>query len=456
MYRIRPGKVLEASLIGGTLTIVATVAGAAVPGTALGHALNLSAGGVTLAMAIYGFIAAVLPVWVLLAPRDYLSSFLKIGTIALLVIGTILANPHLDAPAFNHTFFAGGPTVKGQIFPFLFITIMCGAISGFHALVSSGTTPKMMDKETQARTIGYGAMLIEGLVGVVAMIAAASLPVRDYYAMNTELSAMPAFHDRILQVAGAGGVEHINMYEDYTKESLRGRTGGAVTLAVGMAHIFDGAAQRFAPRAEEALKNLWKYWYHFAIMFEALFILTTIDAGTRIGRFLLQEVAGKIHPSLGISGGWPSAIISTALIVFGWAWFMNSDQFMTIWAMFGIANQMLAVIALAIVSAYLANVGKARYLWVTVLPMLVVMTTTSTAAVQMLIGQIDGICTQLGNTSVSMWKNQVLINATLQAACIAAMMISGFIVILSAALKIWKTTSGLKIDSRGFEPVLGK
>jgi carbon starvation protein len=455
MYKLRPGKVVEASLIGGVLTIGATVLGAAVPGTALGRALNLSANGVTWAMAIYGFIAAVLPVWVLLAPRDYLSSFLKIGTIALLVIGTILANPHLEAPKFNTTFFAGGPTVKGQIFPFLFITIMCGAISGFHALVSSGTTPKMMEKETHARRIGYGAMLIEGLVGVVAMIAAASLPVRDYYAMNTELSAMPKFHDKILQVAGAGGVEHINMYEDYTRESLRGRTGGAVTLAVGMAHIFDGAAHRFAPRAEEGLRSMWKYWYHFAIMFEALFILTTIDAGTRIGRFLLQEVAGKIHPSLGITGGWPSAVISTGLIVAGWGWAISANSMAGIWPMFGVANQMLAVIALAIVSAYLTNVGKAKYLWVTVLPMLFVIVTTSSAAAQMFLGQLDGITTQLHNPPATRdWTT--LFNACVTAGAIAAIMISSYIVILAAAMKIWKTTSGLTVEARGFEPVMGK
>jgi carbon starvation protein len=190
-------------------------------------------------------------------------------------------------------------------------------------------------------------------------------------------------------------------------------------------------------------------------MFEALFILTTIDAGTRIGRFLLQEVAGKIHPSLGISGGWPSAFICTALVVLGWAWFMNSDSFMTIWAMFGVANQMLAVIALAIVSAYLANVGKARYLWVTVLPMLFVMTTTSSAGVQMLLGQIDGIRTQLSNAP-AVRNTTTLFNAILMASCIIAIMLSGIIVIITAAMKIWSVTNGLKNEARGFEPVMGK
>ena len=358
-------------------------------------------------MAIYGFVASVLPVWVLLVPRDYLSSFLKIGTIALLVVGVLVANPTLHAPPINHTFLGGGPVVgtgnpklPGSIFPFLFITIMCGAISGFHALVSSGTTPKMVSKESDARTIGYGAMLIEGLVGVVAMIAAASLPVRDYYAMNTDLAKVPAYNDRILAVAGAGGVEHVGDYERLTQESLRGRTGGAVTLAVGMAHIFDEATPAAsAPAARApALDAMWKYWYHFAIMFEALFILTTIDAGTRIGRFLLQEVDGQDPPasSAGPTGG-PPPSSARCVIVAGWAWFMNSDQFSTIWAMFGIANQMLAVIALAVVSVWLVNEGRARYLWVTAGPMLCVLTTTTTAAAEMLAGQIDGIRTQLAN-----------------------------------------------------------
>jgi carbon starvation protein len=259
---------------------------------------------------------------------------------------------------------------------------------------------------------------------------------------------MPKYSQQILAIAGPHGIEDIGVYEDLTHESLRGRTGGAVTLAVGMAHIFDGAAQRFASGAQVTLKSLWKYWYHFAIMFEALFILTTIDAGTRIGRFLLQEVAGKIHPSFGISGGWISAILCTALIVFGWAWFMQSDNFMTIWAMFGIANQMLAVIALAIVSAYLVNVGKAKYLWVTVLPLLWVATTTSTAAVQMFMIQLDGIHTQLANPP-AIRNTGTLFNATLMASCIGAMLLSGFIVIISAAVKIWKGTNGLRSDSAG-------
>jgi carbon starvation protein len=383
MYRIRKGHVIEASIIGGLLTLSATVAGGWIAHHSIGRSLNLTGDQVLIAMAVYGFVAAVLPVWVLLVPRDYLSSFLKIGTILVLVVGVIVANPKLTAPAVNHVFISGGPAVAGKIFPFLFITIMCGAISGFHALVSSGTTSKMLRKETDARTIGYGAMLMEGLVAVVAMIAAATLPVGDYYSMNTDLVLMPKFHDRILLTIPSGEIEHIGDYELWTQESLRGRTGGGVTLAVGMANVFDKAIGGGA-------QWLWKYWYHFAIMFEALFILTTIDAGTRIGRFLLQELLGKaIHPKFGDTSWWPAALLSTAVIVGGWSYFITSGDFAAIWAMFGVANQMLAVIALSVVSVYLVNEGRAKYLPVTVLPMMLVMTTTSTAAVEILTTKIE-------------------------------------------------------------------
>ncbi len=445
MYRLRKGATVEASLIGGALTIAATIAGGWLAHSRFASAFDLSTEQVKWAMGIYGFIAAVLPVWVLLTPRDYLSSFLKIGTILVLVIGTLIANPKFEAPAFNSVFVGGGPIIAGKIFPFLFITIMCGAISGFHALVSSGTTPKMITRESHARTIGYGAMLIEGLVGVVAMIAAAALPVQDYYAMNMRLDAAPKFEKSIALVGGGGGIEHLNQYETLTQESLHGRVGGAVTLAVGMAHIFDGFARRFS--SGEWLDAMWKYWYHFAIMFEALFILTTIDAGTRIGRFLLQEVAGKFHPQLGIAGGWPSAIISTAVMVVSWTYFMGIDSFNVIWAMFGIANQMLAVIALAIVTAYLFNVGKGKYAWVTVLPMCVVFTTTSSAAVTMLAGLTDGIRAQIHANGFSL-ANATLRNALIQSALILVQLVCAIIVIVACAMRVWRVSEGEK--QRGF------
>jgi carbon starvation protein len=433
MYKLRPGHVVEASLIGAALTLLATFLGGFVHGSSIEHWFEMRDTSVVWCMAIYGFVASVLPVWVLLCPRDYLSSFLKIGTILLLVGGCLIANPKLEAPALNTMFFNGGPTVKGTIFPFLFITIMCGAISGFHALVSSGTTPKMIKREGDARTIGYGSMLIEGLVGCTAMIAAAALPLGDYYAMNTELGNVPAFHDRFVEIGA--NVDHLNVYEARTQETLRGRTGGAVTLAVGMAHIFDQASSKVIG----SIEKMWKYWYHFAIMFEALFILTTIDTGTRIGRFLLQEVMGLAHPKLGDTSWWPGAIISTTLIVAGWAYFINANSMAAIWPMFGVANQMLAVIALAIVSAFLVNEGKTRYLWVTVLPMLAVMTTTSTAAVELLIGQINGFLTQLKNEGDAR-KTTQMINSLVQGLLILSMLVCGLTVIISAAIRVWKTS----------------
>jgi carbon starvation protein len=428
MYRIRKGKVIEASIIGGILTLAATVAGGWIAHHAIGQSLNLTGNQVLIAMAIYGFVAAVLPVWVLLVPRDYLSSFLKIGTIALLVVGVILANPKMHAPAVNHVFINGGPAVVGKIFPFLFITIMCGAISGFHSLVSSGTTSKMLRRESDARMIGYGAMLMEGLVGVVALIAASTLSVGDYYAMNTDLSVMPKYHDRILMIPG-GEIEHMGDYERLTQESLRGRTGGGVTLAVGMAAVFS----QINGKAEW----LWKYWYHFAIMFEALFILTTIDAGTRIGRFLLQEMLGKtIHPKLGDTRWWPAAILSTALIVIGWSYFITSGDFAAIWAMFGVANQMLAVIALAIISVYLVNEGREKYLLVTVLPLLLVMTTTSTAAVEILSGTLTTLRTNLAKPNRVASDAAMVRGCIITASLLVGMLSCTVIILANAAWKI--------------------
>jgi carbon starvation protein len=434
MYRLRRGRIIEASLIGGVLVLAATFAGGFIAHSRVGAWFNLTANQVILWMAAYGFIASVLPVWVLLVPRDYLSSFLKSGTIFVLVGGVIIANPKMEAPSFNRIFAHGGPAVPGNIFPFLFITIMCGAISGFHALVSSGTTPKMVRRESDARAIGYGAMLMEGLVGVVALIAASTLPVQDYYGLNTSLADVPVFHDRILQVGG--GVEHLTLYEQRTQETLRGRASGAVTLAVGMANIFDQAAGRFFARGRSTLEAVWKYWYHFAIMFEALFILTTIDAGTRIGRFLLQEAAGKvIHPKLAQTDWWPGAVVSTALIVLGWAYFINANEMKMIWPMFGIANQMLAVIALAVLSAYLANEGRARYLWVTVLPMLFVATTTFTAAAQLLALQTSGLLVQWHNVPAD--RNvPAIVHAGVLSALILGMMICGAIILLAAAGRV--------------------
>ncbi len=405
MYRIRKGHVLEASVIGGLMTLGAVYVGGFIDNPesivySFRDLFNLSEYGISVGMAVYGFIASVLPVWMLLCPRDYLSSFLKIGTITLLVFGVIIANPTLQAPALNTLFMEKGPILgdPSPLFPFMFITIMCGAISGFHALVSSGTTPKMIKKESQARTIGYGAMMIEGLVGIVALIAAASLPNSHYYQMNTAWADVPKYHQEITELAKMDDAKTppLSQIENQVGETLQGRTGGAVTLAVGMSEIFDGAARNILGAASEGVKFLEKlipYWYHFAIMFEALFILTTIDTGTRVGRFLIQEIFGRVRPAWGKPDHLASSILATALMVGGWFYFINANSMAGIWPMFGVANQMLAVMALAIVTVALVHAGKARFAWVTVVPMLFVLTTTSVTAVMMIQRQLKVIHT---------------------------------------------------------------
>jgi len=388
MYLFRPGKVVEASLLGGALVLAATWGGSMVPGSSLEPWFQLDRTSTVMALCGYGFVASVLPVWLLLCPRDYISSFLKIGTIALLIVGTCLANPVLAHRAIEPTFAAGGPTFPGTLFPFVFICVMCGAISGFHSLVSSGTTPKMVDRESDVRPIGYGAMLLEGVVGIVALIAAASIDPRLYYDMNVDLRLVEKFQPQIdalhRELGQAGNLEHLDLgtVEQRVEETLRGRTGGAVTLAVGMAQILTKPLERLG-WGEEAVAPYWKYWFHFAIMFEALFILTTIDTGTRIARFLLQENMGKFHPAWGRTGWLPSALLSSLLITSAWGWLVATGSIDTIWPMFGIANQLLAVVALAVVGTWLIRSGRSAYLPVVVLPMIFVLCTTLSAGTVM-------------------------------------------------------------------------
>lgn len=387
MYKLRKGKVVEASLIGAAGVLAATVVGNWIPGSPLGSFFSLSRDQTILAITTYGFIASVLPVWLLLCPRDYLSSFLKIGTIALLVIGVLIANPELRAPTVNPVFKDGGPTFPwGGIFPFVFICIMCGAVSGFHALVSSGTTPKMVDKESHIRPIGFGSMLIEGLVGVVALIAAASLDPEIYYDINIDQNQVANYQgklDQLYQLLGEKDLEHLDLAQlekNVGNETLRGRTGGAVTLAVGMSMILTKPLHQIGLPFEDVMK----YWYHFAIMFEALFILTTIDTGTRIARFLLQEALGKVHPRFSQTDWLPGAVLATLVVTAGWGVLIYTGSIDTIWPMFGIANQLLAVVALCLVTTLLVNTGRGRYAPVTLLPMLFVTLTTMTAGAKMM------------------------------------------------------------------------
>ncbi len=377
MYRIRKGAVTEASLIGAVLVLVATWAGRHVAESeTLAPIFQLTGGQVTAAMMAYGFIASVLPVWLLLCPRDYLSSYLKIGTIAILVVGTLIANPKIQLPPITPFIDGTGPVIAGKLFPFVFITIMCGAISGFHALVGSGTTPKMISKEGHARTIGYGAMLIEGLVGIVALIAVSSLPAQDYFAINTQLEKMSDPKVRAaLAAAHFDGEDHLPALEAQVNEQLRGRSGGAVSLAVGMANVLAPEGSPF--------HGYVNYWYHFAIMFEALFILTTIDTGTRIARFLLQEAMGVVVPRLGEPSSVVGAVLATSVVVGCWGWLIATGNVDTVWPMFGIANQLLAVIALSVASVWIVNQGRGRYVWVTLGPLAFVTTTTMTAGVEL-------------------------------------------------------------------------
>jgi carbon starvation protein len=377
MYRFRKGRITEATLIGVVGLLLAVYLGGRIADSSWAQAFTLSRNTVTILMAAYGFIASVLPVWMLLCPRDYLSSYLKIGTIAFLIIGVILVHPNLNMPAFTPFTAGGGPVIPGKVYPFVFITIACGAISGFHALVASGTTPKMIAKETDARMIGYGSMLMEGVVGVVALIAATSLFPGDYFAINTaqKTDAQKAAYVRMVDEHSAQGFDlkpqEIDRLEHESGEkNLRGRTGGAVTLALGIAKIFD---------AIPGLRGLMKYWYHFAIMFEALFILTTIDTGTRVGRFLMGEFGGRAYKRFDEPNWQPGAIITTAIVVLAWAAFIWSGSISTIWPMFGIANQLLAAVALCVATTIIINSGKARYCWVTILPLSFVGSTTLVA-----------------------------------------------------------------------------
>ncbi len=361
MYRIRPGKIVEASVIGIVMTLGAVFLGSLVPSSFLAPYFTLSREGIIISLTVYGFFASVLPVWLLLAPRDYLSSYMKIGTIAALVIGVFIVAPEMKMPAITEFIHGGGPIIPGKVYPFVFITIACGAISGFHSLVASGTTPKMLNNESEARMIGYGAMLMEGLVGIIALIAASSLWPADYFAINLTAEKFQSL-----------GLSPVNLADLSAQvgETVAGRPGGAVSLAVGFAQIFSSIP---------GMRGLMSYWYHFAIMFEALFILTTIDAGTRVARFMVQEFVGRIWKPFERTNWIPGAVIATGLVVFAWGYFIWNGSISTIWPMFGTANQLLAGIALAVATSAIINAGKVRYAWVTFVPMLFVSITTLVA-----------------------------------------------------------------------------
>jgi carbon starvation protein len=382
---IRPGRIGEMSLIGFVLLMLSIVYGRYVAiDPVLAPLFNYSGEQLSLMLIAYGFIASVLPVWILLAPRDYLSTFLKIGTICGLALGIFFVMPDLKMPALTKFVDGTGPVFAGSLFPFLFITIACGAVSGFHALVSSGTTPKMLDNEISMRFIGYGAMLMESFVAIMALIAASTLEPGLYFAMNSPpavLGTTPETAATAISNLGFAITPDVlrNAAAMVGESTILSRTGGAPTLALGMAEILSNAIGG---------KALMAFWYHFAILFEALFILTTIDAGTRVARFMIQDLVGMVSPTLKETHSWTGNIAATTIAVSGWGYFLYQGVIdplggiNTLWPLFGIANQMLACIALILCTVVLFKMKRERYAWVTIAPAIWVATCTLTAGWQ--------------------------------------------------------------------------
>jgi carbon starvation protein len=368
MNKLRPGKITEASVIGVTLVAACIILGEPLSRSPWAHYFLYSKTNLSIILAVYGMLASILPVWLLLAPRDYLSSYMKIGTVLLLFLGIVWVRPNLSVPAFTAFVHGGGPIVPGKVWPYVCITIACGAISGFHCLISSGTTPKMIASEKDIRMIGYGAMLVEGFVSLMALIAACVLLPGDYFAINVP----PA----VFQKMGLA-VTNLPAMSLAVGEHLEGRAGGAVSLAVGMAQIFASIP---------GLKALLSYWYHFAIMFEALFILTTIDAGTRVARYLTQEVLGTVYKPFGKTDWWPGVFFTSALVCAAWGGMLLAGNISTIWPMFGVANQLLSAIALAIGTTFIMKRTKPVYSLVTFVPYVFMMSTTAVAGVMNIFG----------------------------------------------------------------------
>lgn len=362
---IRKGKVGEVSIIGVVLLLLAVIFGKNIQGLSLAQFFTFNEQQITFLLMGYGLIASALPVWMLLAPRDYLSTYMKIGTIALLAVGVFFMAPNIVFPPVTQFAAGGGPIIPGALFPYLFITIACGAISGFHSLISSGTTPKMIKKESEARAIGYGAMLVEGFVSIMALIAATTLSTGDYFLINSPLT-----QDALAKLGFIP--DKLQWFEQQIGISLAHRTGGAVTLAIGMANILSSIP---------GMKALVAYWYNFILMFEALFILTTIDAGTRVARFIVQESAGYFYKPLKNYTWMPGLIVTSVFVVLCWGYLILTGSIATIWPMFGISNQLLAGIALIIGSTILIKMKKLRFVWITIVPAAFVLAVTLTASV---------------------------------------------------------------------------
>jgi len=411
MFKWRGGShraITRGTIVGVVLLILAVVFGKVVQDSSWAYYFRFDKNGITLLVAAYGFLASVLPVWLLLTPRDYLSSYMKLGSIAFLALGIMAVMPVLKMPATTPYIAGGGPIIPGKVFPFVFITIACGAISGFHALVSSGTTPKMIDKETHARPIGYGAMLCESIVGVMALIAASSMFPHDYFQINVPVDAFAKI-DGTLRSMGFTESNLEELTRAVGEERLAGRTGGAVSLAVGMAQIFSGIP---------GMGGLMSYWYHFAIMFEALFILTTVDAGTRVARFMMQETIGTVWKPFARADWLPGAIVASLLAVIPWTYLIWTGSIATIWPLFGMANQMLACVALCVCTTFIINSGKRRYAWVTIVPLAFISVIELTAGYQ--------------NIAYNYWPKGLYLNAG-----ITALLIVGLVVVIIGSVRKW-------------------
>ncbi|MFF9788851.1 carbon starvation protein [Streptomyces sp. SceaMP-e96] len=449
---LRPGRVTETSLIGVALLLLAIVGGGWIENSSLADAFTWSPTTLVFCLAGYGFVASVLPVWMLLAPRDYLSTFMKIGTITLLAVGVLVAAPTLQADAVSDFAASGtGPVFAGSLFPFLFITIACGALSGFHSLVASGTTPKLIQKESQVRMIGYGAMLMESFVAVMALIAAAVLDPGLYYAMNAPAGLLGTTAESASQAVASLGFsitpdQLTAAAKAVEEQTLIARSGGAPTLAVGMSEIFSGVFGGAAMKA---------FWYHFAIMFEALFILTTVDAGTRVGRFMLQDMLGNVWKPIGRVNWKPGIWITSALVVTAWGYFLYTGAtdplggINQLFPLFGIANQLLAVVALTVCTTVLVKSGRLRWAWVTAIPLAWVAAVTFTAGWQKIFSDdprvgffaqrqkyADGIDagTVLPPAKIMDDMHTVVTNSTVDGVLIAVFLLLVAIVIANAAV----------------------
>ena len=449
---LRPGRVLEASFIGVALVLFVVVAGQWVAESpSWAHVFTLS--GVTLAFALiaYGFAASALPVWLLLAPRDYLSAFIKAGAIFSLAAGILLVRPQVLMPPLTRFIDGSGPVFAGKIFPFCFITIACGAISGFHSLISSGTTPKMILRESHARFIGYGAMLMESFVGVMAMIAACAMTPGVYFAINSPASIVGATSDAAAATISSWGYPlqaqtMTDLARSVGEQTLLNRAGGAPSLAVGMAQIFSSTIG--GPR-------LLSIWYHFAIMFEALFILTVLDAGTRVGRFMVQELGGRVWKPFARTGWWPGILISSALIVGAWGYFLYQGVvdplggINSLWPLFGISNQLLAAVALVVATTILLKMKRIRWIWLTLIPMTWLVIITMTASYQKILdpnprlgflSYANALAAQIAAGKIPAAKigdmQRVIFNQRLDAA-VTAVLAAMIIVLIIEALLQW-------------------